>query len=96
MPTYLNTIALSYYKTVYTAQLLYITSVPTFGQPCEIQALISGFELSPAVWNVMTPEDRDRVKKKHCLEQKDLSTVLRCLHQWFLSTRITSGTQRFF
>ena len=29
----------------------------------EIEALISEFEVSPAVWNVLTPEYRDRVKK---------------------------------
>ena len=58
--TLLDFIALSRYKTMQnTAQLLYITSIPIFGQHNEISEL----EVSPAVWNVLTPEYRDRVKK---------------------------------
>ena len=37
-----------------------------FGQHYEIEALISEFEVSPSVWNVLTLEYRDRVQKKHC------------------------------
>ena len=54
LPTWilLDFILLSCYKAMYTAQLLYITSIPMFGQHYEIEALISEFEVSPAVWNV--------------------------------------------
>ena len=47
------------------------------GQHYEIKALISEFEVSPAVWNIayLTPEYR------HCLEQKDVSIVLHCLYR---------------
>ena len=34
-----------------------------FERHYEIQTLISEFEISPAVWNVLTSEYRDRVKK---------------------------------
>ena len=59
----------------YTAQLLYIGCILTFGQHYEIEALRSEIEVSPAVWNTLTPEYRDQVKKKHCLEQKDVYSI---------------------
>ena len=34
-----------------------------FGQQYEIEALISEYGISVAVWNVLTPAYRDRVKK---------------------------------
>ena len=79
-------IVVSCYKTpyLYIAQLLYITSIPIFGQHYTIEVLVSEFEVSPTVWNVLTPEHRDR-EKKHCLEQKIVSTVSHCLYQWFLT-----------
>ena len=48
---------------MYTAQFLYITSIPTFEQHYRTEALISEPEVKPAVWNILTPENRDRVKK---------------------------------
>ena len=41
--------------------------------------MISELEFSPAVWNVLTPEYRDQVKKSTASEQKDVATVLHCL-----------------
>ena len=41
---------------MYSAQLLYITSIAVFEQHYEIEALINEFEVSPAVWDVLTPE----------------------------------------
>ena len=67
------------YKALYSAQLLYITSIPIFGQHHEIEALISEFEVRRAIWNVLTPEKRD-LEKKRCLEQKYISTVFHCLY----------------
>ena len=71
---------MSCYKTVYsyTAQLLYITSIPIFGQHYAIEALGSEFEVSPAVWNVLTPEYKDQAKKallsaKKCKDSITLS-----------------------
>ena len=63
--TALDFIVLSCYKTIYsyTAQLLYITSNPLFGQHYEIEALVSEFEVSPTVWNVLAPEYRDQENK---------------------------------
>ena len=40
---------------------------------------MSEFEVSPAVWNVLTPEYKDRVKKSTAEEQKDVSMILHCL-----------------
>ena len=42
--------------------------------------MISEFEVTPSVWNALTPEYRARVKK-HCLEQKDVNTVLHCQYR---------------
>ena len=71
----------------YTAQLLYTTSIPIFGQLYEMEALISEFEVSPAVWNVLTPKYRDRVKKhnKTPLRAKTCKygIVLHCLYVIF-------------
>ena len=47
---------------MFTAQLLYITSIHVFRQHYEIEALISEFEVSSGVWNILTPEYRDQVK----------------------------------
>ena len=66
-------------RQLYTARLLYITSIAIFGQHYKIEALISECGINPAVWNVLTPAYTDRVTKKQCLEQKDISMVLHCL-----------------
>ena len=64
MPTYLDTFRL--YRIVlrqdnvkYCTITVHYRSIPIFGQHYEIQALISEFEVSPAVWNVLSPEYRD-------------------------------------
>ena len=49
-----------------------------FGQHYEIQALISEFEVTPAVWNVLTPEYRHRVRKSTAYS-KNVSVVIHCL-----------------
>ena len=76
--TLLEFVALSCYKTMYTAQLLYIPTFQSiFGQHYEIEALISELEVSPAVWDVLIPEYRDRAKKESTAWSKKMFTYLK-------------------
>ena len=57
--TLLEVIALSCYKTICTAQLLYITSIPIFGQHYEIGALIVQVQV-----RLLLPQNSHNVSKQ--------------------------------